>query len=548
MYDLGGGTFDLALVGVRGERIEILDHEGDNYLGGKDFDWCIVEQIVLPELARRFDVRSFRRGNKERETFLSLLKAIAEKAKIALSSRAATTLTVESGHLRLLDDSGEEIEADIQISRDAYEIAIEPIVNRTIEVCRRVLDRNRGVSVDSVLLVGGPTLTPYVRHRLSELGLAVVTQANPLTLVAEGAALYAATQPLSKEARPTFAGVSQSTAGNDISIDVRHPAVTDDDESTVGIRVAHPGCAAVELAAENGTWRSGRVPLRDGAVVMRVPTTQRGSNQFIINAFDASGARVAVTPDRFGIHRGLTAAPPPLSRSIGVVIRDEVTGSKSVEWLLKKGTPLPATGTFSFRTTLALEPGGEVETVGVYFVEGESRRPERNRVVGSLEITDRDVPRTVPAGSPVEIRLDVSESRLLRARVLLPITDQLFDVETQMEAEEQTVSSLTQQLLEERERLDRAVSDLSATEVRTLVNDMEAASRLIRAAEGTDPGVRQQALMTLKSIQERLDEVDAKAELPRAIEEARSQDEMTSDVVSAFGNESQQRRLDALSF
>lgn len=50
-YDLGGGTFDLALVGVRENRVQVLDHEGDNHLGGKNFDWEMVDQLVLPRLA-----------------------------------------------------------------------------------------------------------------------------------------------------------------------------------------------------------------------------------------------------------------------------------------------------------------------------------------------------------------------------------------------------------------------------------------------------------------------------------------------------------------
>src|SRR4051812_34469923 len=53
VYDLGGGTFDVALVRIVEGELTVVDHEGDNYLGGTDFDALIVEQIIVPELARR---------------------------------------------------------------------------------------------------------------------------------------------------------------------------------------------------------------------------------------------------------------------------------------------------------------------------------------------------------------------------------------------------------------------------------------------------------------------------------------------------------------
>jgi molecular chaperone DnaK len=280
---------------------------------------------------------------------------------------------------------------------------------------------------------------------------------------------------------------------------------------------------------------------------MRLPLPSPGPHTFALALLDEAGARVPASVDTFSIHRGLTAAAPPLSRSIGVVVRDQTSaGRKQVEWLVPKHTPLPTTGTFNFRTTLALEPGGEIEVIGVYLVEGEARRPERNRQVGYVEITDRDVPRSLPAGSPVEIRIDVSASRLLSCRVFLPVTDQSFDVAVHMTSEEPKVSSLTQDLLTERDRLDAAAPHLEVEDIRALTARFSSAAEQIRSAAGSDPGARQQALMSLKELQERLDDIDAGADLPRAREEAREEYSETSRAVLQLGSESQQRRLEAL--
>ena len=61
VFDFGGGTFDLALVSARDGRLQVVDHEGDNHLGGKDMDWALVEQVFIPLLAQRYAVDSFRR-------------------------------------------------------------------------------------------------------------------------------------------------------------------------------------------------------------------------------------------------------------------------------------------------------------------------------------------------------------------------------------------------------------------------------------------------------------------------------------------------------
>ena len=290
-----------------------------------------------------------------------------------------------------------------------------------------------------------------------------------------------------------------------------------------------------------------RLPLRSSAAVLRVPLRLRGANKFLVEVFAESGSRVEVTPGEFSIHRGLTAAAAPLSRSIGVVLRDEGGGGrKSVDWLVQKGTVLPVQVTYPCRTTLALEPGGEVEVVGIYLVEGEARRPDRNRVVGSIEITDSDVPRTVPAGSPVEITLEISASRIPTARVFLPLTDQTFDVKVQVAAEEPTAADLTMALLGERDRLDAAAAHLTPSEITSFNAEFVDVSRRVNSLSQTDHGASQQTLMSLKSLQERLDQADAKFDLPRACADGRQEYDLASEVAVPMGSESQVRRLDAL--
>ena len=85
IYDLGGGTFDVSLVKANGEEIEKLATSGEDNLGGKLFDWKIVDDYFTPKIIEDLDLKDFSRDNPKYLKVFSLLKNEAEKAKIALS-------------------------------------------------------------------------------------------------------------------------------------------------------------------------------------------------------------------------------------------------------------------------------------------------------------------------------------------------------------------------------------------------------------------------------------------------------------------------------
>lgn len=551
VFDLGGGTLDVALVGVRDGRIEVFDHEGDNFLGGKDVDWTIVEKILLPRLAEQYDIDSWTRQNPDRVSELGLLKHLAEDAKIRLSTAEEAFVTVESGHMALLDDRGEEVSADILVRRAELEAHIAHWVERALAVTRKVIDRNPAIRPGSVLLVGGPTNMPIVRRRVAEaLGIEVVSGTNPMLAVAEGAAVFAASQPLPAELRKKAvqSPVQEAGTSRTAQVVVSHVNVTDDEETPVGVRVLGGNAAEVEVVAADGSWRSGRLPLSpEGARVVPVALLRNGRNEFRVHAFGSDGASIPLSGETFVVTRGLVAAPPPLSRSIGVVAVDPSgAGRHIVEWLIPKGTPLPARASYEFRTTIALEPGGDIEVIGIYLVEGESPRPERNRQIGRIDITDRDVPRMLPAGSPLEIRLEVSASRLLTAEVFLPVTDQSFKIAITLEAEQPAVADLTRDLLEAQERYDDALPYLSAGDAQVVARRLEEARDLVRSAESGDPDAVQKSLHLLKEVQAKLDEADAQSRQKQALVEADETLGNLRQIVNELGTNDDRQRADEL--
>ncbi len=184
VYDLGGGTFDISLLEVASDVVEVLSTGGDTHLGGDDFDQRIVEWL-LAEFKREsgLDVAKDR-------LVLQRLRDAAEKAKIELSLGTETEINLPF----LTADATGPKHLQIKLSRAKFESLIEDLVEKTIAPCKRALaDANKKVGdIDEVLLVGGSTRVPLVQRKVEALfGKAPNKSVNPDEVVALGAAVQA---------------------------------------------------------------------------------------------------------------------------------------------------------------------------------------------------------------------------------------------------------------------------------------------------------------------------------------------------------------------
>ncbi|HYT94667.1 MAG TPA: Hsp70 family protein, partial [Gemmataceae bacterium] len=128
VYDLGGGTFDAAVIQLRDGLFRVVNHGGDRCLGGKLIDWAIVEQSFVPALLRQHALPDFRRGNARWRAAFAKLKLAAEQAKIRLSREDAVEVSIE---YLCKDDSGEAVGFDGELLRKDLERLIEPFVLRS---------------------------------------------------------------------------------------------------------------------------------------------------------------------------------------------------------------------------------------------------------------------------------------------------------------------------------------------------------------------------------------------------------------------------------
>jgi molecular chaperone DnaK len=195
VYDFGGGTFDAAIIKSEEGTIHVAHHGGDNFLGGSNIDWAIVEKLIAPKVVKDFGLTDFTRGNKKWRRAFAKLKRVAEIAKIDLSRNERATLEV----CKFANDNGEEIEFECDLTRDDIVNVAEPFILRSVEISKRVLKEQKlgKEAIKKVILVGGPTLAPYFREILAaKLGIPLDHSVDPLTVVASGAAVFGGTQRL----------------------------------------------------------------------------------------------------------------------------------------------------------------------------------------------------------------------------------------------------------------------------------------------------------------------------------------------------------------
>jgi molecular chaperone DnaK len=185
VYDLGGGTFDVSVVSVEDEVVEVLASHGNNKLGGDDFDAKIVQHIV-GHVHEQHGIDL----NESRQVMARINRA-AEAAKRGLSDQPYVRIDEEY----LIEKEGAPIHLSLELSRFEYERMIAEYIDETLEAVHIALSgANLTASdIDEILLVGGSTRTPVVSERLfEEFRLEPQRNVDPDLCVAMGAAIQAA--------------------------------------------------------------------------------------------------------------------------------------------------------------------------------------------------------------------------------------------------------------------------------------------------------------------------------------------------------------------
>jgi molecular chaperone DnaK len=550
VFDLGGGTLDVSLLETVDGRLRVVDHAGDNFLGGKDMDaalcgWAAEALAERGGFAADLDPATprGRRG-------LARLRWACEQAKIELSR-------AESG--AIVADIGDGCE--LPITRAELNALVAPFVARGLTAVRNLLAKNHHTAGDvaRVVLVGGPTLMPAVRDRVGDLfGGRIATGVDPMTIVARGAALYAGSVGLDATgaARPA---APAPVAG--LAVRVEHPSVTADLEPFVVGRCL-PGSGAplpdrVRIEREDGSnvghvndvdkvdkvdWRSAEVPLSpEGSFVIQARLGPGRRNRFRVRAFDRAGAEVALQTGSFAIVHGVSIGDPPLARAIGVARADDTT-----HVYFAKGTPLPARRTFAHHTVQAIAAGSDDDALAVPIVQGESQRAHRNRLIGMLRL--RGLGRDLPAGSRIEVTLELDRSGQLATRADVPGTGQTFQDVAFVLVPTASVATAERELAATTRRaaeVQRRTFQLAAPAALQAIGDVSAllaeAARALPAARAGDVDAAQKLHHLLGDVNGALDDAEALLEWPDLDAEARRCTLTYTSMVAQWGTPAEQR-------
>lgn len=541
IFDLGGGTFDVSLLETHEGFLRVAGHDGDNYLGGRDFDWALVDRVL--ETVKRLHGIEVSRADPACADLVRRLKAAAEEAKIELSRARCTDLRVP-GVL-----AGEDLEMEITTAE--LEEACTPLVQRAVATCHRLLDRH-GVgreTLQRVVLVGGPTAMPLVRRMVAqELGAPVATGLDPMTLVAQGAAIHAATKNLDASARTV--GPAPQEAWR---VWLHHPAVSSDlTPYVVGKLVSGdpPRPASVEITRDDGSWQSPSAPVADdGGFSVQVGLLPGRACEFHLRARGPAGEEIPLAPASFRMVHGTVVHDVPLSRTIGVALADD-----TVQAYFERGTPLPTRRTFVHRTVEGLARGSGNFLLRIPIVQGELGKAHLCRLVGTLEIPAAHIRADLTSGSSVEVTLELDGAGCLTARALVPALGQVFEHVAHLLMPTVPPSELERGLAGLRERVARLTTKSTRRGAAWALQALFAmepalqeAERDIRAGAGGDADAAQKARRSLLDLDARLEELEVRQGWPELEQEATEALAWAAEIVSQYGTAPEQKLLDEAS-
>ena len=427
VYDLGGGTFDVALVKIVEGELTVIDHEGDNYFGGTDLDSLIVEQIIVPHLEKKGTFENLlaelkSASGRHEKSWYRLLDA-AENAKIELSTDMSTEIEYE-----IVDDNGEELEGAVTITRSQFESLIKDKIEETSTMLKRILTRQslQPSDLEFVLMVGGSTYIPYVRTLVAELmNIPVNTDIDPTNAIVIGSAFYAGSCPQSSEAS------SQNTStGNKLLLKVKatYASSTQDDEEMFAAKVTGDVDGyTYRIHSADGSYDSG-IKILTGRVNEELPLRKGEFNIFTFSILDKSGDSVIHAHQQVQIAQGRYSVAGQMLPEELSLVKDDVTINDTVlDKIFERNCILPTRAKRTVEVAQTIVKSSTSSPLKIMVVEGNSQNHAlSNKPIGTLEIDGEKLSKDLLKGTEIDITFEISTSRDLTISAFLNGTGQEF--------------------------------------------------------------------------------------------------------------------------
>ncbi len=497
VYDLGGGTFDVALVRIGDDgELKVVDHEGDNYLGGADLDQIIAEKILAPELEKKGSYNNFLQELKSRtgrwNALWQTLLQKSEDAKIELSHKTSSEVEVTTK-----DDSGEEVDAIVEITRSSFESLVQLEIDKTIEMVRSILTRNslQPSDLQFILMVGGSTLSPYIRKRVEEcIGVPVACDIDPTTAIAVGASYFAAGKILENTATETETTKSKSQ----VSIKAVYQKASRESEEMFNAKVSGEYSGFFyRIRRSDGGFDSGIKKLEE-RISEDLPLVSDSFNIFSFEVLGTSHEKIPCNLESIQITHGkYSVAGQLLPEDICLQIDDPLTGEARLDLLAQRNTLLPARSKKTYTVSRSVLKGAEDDVLHLIVKEGSvDSLPASTKSVGYLKLSGKQLTRDLPKGTDLDVKLEISESRDLSFSVYVEACDQEFTgvfAPSFREVSAQMLAFESHCLLEKVEDEISAAIEInnyeSADELKDIkkrITELESCARKLSADDATD--------------------------------------------------------------
>lgn len=537
VFDFGGGTFDAALLKVEDGIMQVFDTEGDNYLGGKNLDYAIVDNIIIPYLMNNYSLNETMADADKKEVLRDAMKTYAEEVKNQLSFKEKEDILSNLGELGE-DEDGEEIELDLTITQEEVFEVMRPYYQKAVDICKNLLQRNHlsGSQINKLILVGGPTHSPLIRQMLKEqITSNVDTSIDPMTAVATGAALYASTIDAEVNEKELEVGT--------INLEIGYEATSVETTEWVSVKLANKSPITkvwVEFVRNDKAWSSGKIEVNSMGNVIETNLLESKPNSFNVVAYDEKGNALPCFPAEFTIIQGTKVGAAPLPYNIGIATWSDVKkrGVFRMAKGLEKNKPVPATGVVNdLKTTCQLRPGVEsdVMTIPVYqvddFSEAEGRSASLYEYVANVVITGDDVESLIPTDSLVDVTLKVDTSEQMTLEVHFLASDitveKILDTSKKQIVEE---ADIKKGLKEAQQSINRLVeANISNATIQEKLDRVK--------EEAKNSSEKKAVLQHLKEVLREIESLDESTEWQRLEAELRREFDRLEKAQNDLGNE-----------
>lgn len=555
VYDLGGGTFDIALVEIKEGEMKVKDHEGNNFLGGVDFDSLIIEKLFMPRILEKVNIENFYEQLTERygkyEKLYYYLLYLAEEVKKELSVQTESEVDFS------MEADGVAYDFYITITQDEFNAVISKKVDETIKMIQAIMERNHLQShdVNEIILVGGSTFIPYVKMQLYEkTGVKVNSGIDPTSAVVIGAAYYAANKYYAPEENKLNAKDSVLVTGQSeddsfweevpetpmLDIVIVYNKMCKEAEEVALIKVeGEYDNFTYRITRDDGGFDTGIRKLK-GKFTEFLSLLPGLTNHFRLHIFNEKGEEIQ-TEELAITHGQYSITGQPLPKDICIEVDDEENNTTKLEVIFERNSILPLKKTLYREISKTIKKDSK-DSIIINILEGDRfARTISNLPIGFIEISGKELTSDLIKGSDIEIQISISDDRVLSVEAFLVMTQQEFKNVFSISEKQINISRLKEQFTDLEDDIRESLKEFNmgdesvwAIQTQSLLDNLKDYKKdLFKMKENDNTDKRYIIAETVSRISQEFDKIGGNDRMEQMITEYLKNKEYVEEMVHA---------------